>query len=281
MEENSKKYAPTPAEIATVKQSMNYVFNNYKGQVLAALPPGVSVDRFQRIVRFAAMEENTAKEISKCTPQSFAAAVVSAALLGLEPGSKHGLCYFVRFKDQCNLLISYKGKIELARRAGHLISISANVVRKNDQFSYDLGTNCYVKHHMPLDGDRGEIIGAYAAAKLKNGGEQVYILTKSDIEEVKAAATTRSPNNKLPATWVKHEEAMIRKTAINRLMSLIPVSPVMIQMQETVEQINGHGATEYVDSDGVVHRPNDPDAESYIDVDDIDEAEEIAAISAD
>ncbi|MDK4605731.1 recombinase RecT, partial [Kingella kingae] len=69
-------------------------------------------------------------------------------------------------------IIGYRGMIDLARRSGQIISLSARAVYENDEFSYEYGLHEDLKHKPYEDGDSGALTHVYAVAKLKDGGVQ-------------------------------------------------------------------------------------------------------------
>ncbi|EBQ9580483.1 recombination and repair protein RecT, partial [Salmonella enterica subsp. enterica serovar Weltevreden] len=66
----------------------------------------------------------------------------------------------------------------------------------------------------------------YAVARLKDGGTQFEVMTRKQIELVRAQS--KAGNN---GPWVTHWEEMAKKTAIRRLFKYLPVS---IEIQRAV-----------------------------------------------
>jgi len=115
--------------------------------------------------------------------------------------------------------------IDLARRSGQIISIEARSVHSNDDFSYSFGLNPDLKH-TPAAGDRGELIYVYAVARLKDGGLQWDVMSKTEVEEIRKIS--KAANN---GPWVTHFGEMAKKTVIRRLFKYLPVS---VEMQTAV-----------------------------------------------
>ncbi|EKF2878464.1 recombinase RecT, partial [Escherichia coli] len=73
--------------------------------------------------------------------------IVQCSQLGLEPGSALGHAYLLPFgnkneksgKKNVQLIIGYRGMIDLARRSGQIASLSARVVREGDEFNFEFG----------------------------------------------------------------------------------------------------------------------------------------------
>ena len=115
--------------------------------------------------------------------------------------------------------------IDLARRSGQIVSISARTVRDGDNFHFEYGLNESLTH-IPGENEDSPITHVYAVAKLKDGGIQFEVMTKKQIEKVreKSKAGDSGP-------WKDHWEEMAKKTVIRRLFKYLPVS---IEMQRAV-----------------------------------------------
>ncbi|MEQ1053630.1 recombinase RecT, partial [Pseudomonas aeruginosa] len=151
-----------------------------KGQIALALPKHMTADRLARI---ALTEIRKVPALAKCNQESFLGAVMQCAQLGLEPGNALGHAYLLPFgngkaKDglsNVQLIIGYRGMIDLARRSGQIVSLTARTVHQNDQFSYRYGLDEDVQH-VPGEGERGVMTHVYAVAKLKDGGVQFEVM---------------------------------------------------------------------------------------------------------
>jgi len=115
----------------------------YKNEIQRALPAHLSADRLSRV---ALTECRKTPELLKCNAASLFGAIIQTAQLGLEPGGALGHTYLVPFKGEVQLILGYRGMIELARRSGQIISISARAVYAGDEFDYSYGTDEFIKH---------------------------------------------------------------------------------------------------------------------------------------
>lgn len=206
-----------------------------KPQMKAALPAHVTADRMARIVL---TEIRRVPKLVECDRDSLLGAVMTCSQLGLEPGTGLGHAYLLPFdknyKDEagkwqkrtdCQLIIGYRGMIDLARRSGQIISLSARAVCAGDAFSYRLGIDETIEH-IPADGERGALTHVYSVAKLKDGGVQFEVMSRAEVEKVRAGSKAKDNG-----PWVTHFEEMAKKTAIRRLFKYLPVS---IEMQRAV-----------------------------------------------
>lgn len=201
-----------------------------KNQLAMALPKHMNADRMARIIT---TEIRKTPALANANAQSFLGAVVQCSQLGLEPGGALGHAYLLPFgngkakdgKSNVQLIIGYRGMIDLARRSGQIISISARTVRESDEFEYEYGLEESLKH-IPNGDEDAPISHVYAVAKLKDGGIQFEVMTVNQIEKVRKQS--KAGDN---GPWVSHWEEMAKKTVIRRLFKYLPVS---IEIQQAV-----------------------------------------------
>ncbi|MFX5956624.1 recombinase RecT, partial [Acinetobacter baumannii] len=82
------------------------------------------------------------------------------------------------------VIIGYKGLIDLARRSGQIVSIAAHEVCENDKFELVYGIDEKL-NHTPAMGARGEVVGFYAVAKLTGGGYAFEFMSRQQVEEIR------------------------------------------------------------------------------------------------
>lgn len=193
----------------------------FKKQMALALPKSMTADRMARIVL---TECRRTPSLLMTNQESFLGAVLQCAQLGLEPGSALGHCYLLPFraKDKtlhCQLIIGYRGMIDLARRSGQIVSLQAYTVHEKDDFSWQLGLNPDIHHVPSSEAERGKMTYVYAVAKLKDGGIQFEVMSRAEVEKIRAQskAGTSGP-------WMTHFDEMAKKTVLRRLFKYLPVS---------------------------------------------------------
>ena len=192
-----------------------------KAQMALALPKHMTSDRLARI---ALTEIRKVPTLAKCDQTSFLGAIMQCAQLGLEPGGARGHAYLLPFENrkkgitEVQFIVGYRGMIDLARRSGQIVSLTARTVHENDEFSYQYGLSEDLKH-VPATGERGALQYVYAVAKLKDGGVQFEVMSRSDIDKVRAQSKA---GNYGP--WQTHYDEMAKKTVIRRLFKYLPVS---------------------------------------------------------
>ena len=216
--------------------------DQFKKQLALAVPKHLNADRMARI---AATEVRKNKALLNTEPTSFLGSVMQAAQLGLEPGSALGQAYIVPYGNQCQLIIGYKGMIDLARRSGQVLSLNAYAVREGDDFSFQLGLKPDIHHVPSLEADRIKkpITYVYAVATLQGGGYQFEVMSRAEVEAVRAKAKSKN-------IWNTYFEEMAKKTVIRRLFKYLPVS---IEALEITNADAKREAGEKVEPDDVIN----------------------------
>jgi recombination protein RecT len=197
-------------------ENIRAILEKSKPQIALALPRHLSADRMLRI-SMTSIRRTPA--LLACNPQSLLGAIMQAAQLGLEPDGVLGHAYLIPFKEEVQLIIGYKGLIDLARRSGQLSTIYARVVCAKDQFEYAYGLTERLEHIPSTGEEPGEIVAAYAVAKLKDGGVQFEAMTRREIDAIRKRS--RASND---GPWVTDFSEMAKKTVLRRLCKMLPAS---------------------------------------------------------
>lgn len=187
-----------------------------KPQIARALPRHLSADRMLRVTMTSI--RRTPKLLS-CSQQSLLGAIMQAAQLGLEPDGVLGHAYLVPFKEEVQLLIGFKGLIDLARRSGQLSTIFSRVVYAKDSFEYSYGLNEKLEHVPTTEEDPGDVVAVYAVARLKDGGTQFEVMTRREVEAIRKRS--RAAND---GPWITDYAEMCKKTCLRRLCKMLPAS---------------------------------------------------------
>jgi len=192
-----------------------------RDQLAQALPRAMDPDRFLRVV-LTELRRNP--ELTRCTLQSFLGALMTAAQLGLEPGPL-GHSYLLPFRNrsegttECQLILGYKGLIDLARRSGNVVNIVAREVCEADEFAFEYGLEEKLVHKPSWEDDRGKPVAYYGVAHYKDGGHLIMVLSKADVDKFRkrSKASQSGP-------WVTDYDAMAKKTVIRRMATFMPLS---------------------------------------------------------
>jgi len=229
-----------------------------QAQIKAALPRHMTPERLARIVT---TEIRKVPKLAECSPVSFFGAVIQCAQLGLEPGNALGHAYLLPYGKDVQLIIGYRGMIDLARRSGQIVSIDARAVYEGDKFECTLGLDPHIDHvpdwNNPNRTKAEKLQFVYAVAKLKDGGIQFDVMSRAEVEAIRSRSKAGNGG-----PWKTDYTAMALKSVVRRLFKFLPVS---IEMQTAVglderadaglSQDNGaiiDGQLSQVDEDGVI-----------------------------
>lgn len=212
-------------------------------QIKMALPSHVTAERLARV---AMTEVRKNPKLGIADPASFMGALMQCAQLGLEPGGALGHAYLLPFdnrrlsKTEVQFIIGYKGMIDLARRSGQIISLTAHEVYENDDFDYEYGLSESLVHK-PHKTNRGKnITHVYAVAKLHGGGVQFEVMSKEDVDLIKV---TSKSAGKESSPWHTAYNEMAKKTVIRRLFKYLPMS-IEIQRAVTLDERSDEGLSQ-------------------------------------
>lgn len=203
-------------------------FESQKSTLMAVLPQHVSADRMLKIA-LGAMR--TTPKLHNCTIESLFGAVVQCSQLGLEPNTPLGHAFLIPFenkrqgKTEVQIVFGYKGLVDLARRSGQIISISAHEVCANDVFEFEYGLEEKLTHRPAMLKPRGEVVAFYAVAKMVGGGHAFEVMSRSQVEDIRDASQNyKFAQDKSKTVWGQHFVEMGRKTVLRRLIKYLPVS---------------------------------------------------------
>lgn len=245
-----------PARLADMKpkEQIAYLLNQKKGEIAKMLPKHLNAERLMKVAQIAA---TTTPALAKCDVASLVGAIGQCAQMGLEPNTVLGHAYLVPFNtkrkdangaerwvNSVQVIIGYKGLIDLARRSGQIVSIAAHEVCENDKFELVYGLDEKL-NHTPAMGERGAVVGFYSVAKLKDGGHCFEFMSRMQVEAIQAAADKK---NKYPSkVWQEHFVEMGRKTVIRRLAKYLPLS-IEFQTAAALDGMAEGGQDQHLDT---------------------------------
>lgn len=213
-----------------------------KSGIAAALPSVMTPERFTRIA-LSAVSGNP--KLAACAPESFLAAMMTAAQLGLEPNTPLGQAYLIPYGKQCQFQLGYKGLIDLAWRSGEVADIQAEVVYQNDLWEYELGLNPKLRH-VPADSNRGDPVRYYAVIRTKDGGSISAVMSAADVL-THAKKYSKSYSS---GPWQTNFDEMAQKTVLKRALKYAPLK------SDFVRGIVQDGAVKDQISDDMASVPN-------------------------
>lgn len=202
--------------------------------LIELLPDEAAARRFRQVVVQALMKN---PDLLDCTPSSVVRSVFEAAAMGLEPTGAYGGAHLVpynvkvgdRYEKQAQLIPDYRGVIQMVTRPDRngrpsdVLSIEARVVKEDDEFTYEEGSDAWVKHVPSLAPDRSTKVTThvYAIARLRASGNPMHdVMDRAAVERIQKRGKERgfSP-------WSSDWDEMAKKTVIKRLSKVLPVRP--------------------------------------------------------
>lgn len=214
-----------------------------------AIPRHINADRMLRVM---AQAVHKTPKLAQCNIMSLLGALISLASLGLEPNNALGAAYLIPFEKReknpdtgrwetsgvdVQVVVGYRGLIDLARRSGSLRNINADVVYEGDEFSFEYGSNQHLRH-VPKGAREGrKPLWAYCYVKLTDGEafgvlpyeEVLKIRDNSESFKTALRAKNSARGSDIPAAyakapWVAYEHEMAAKTMIRRVSKMLPLS---------------------------------------------------------
>ncbi|MCA8886683.1 MAG: recombinase RecT [Hyphomonadaceae bacterium] len=237
--------------------------NNARSQLASVAAKHMNPERMMRVVANAI---RTTPKLQEAEPLSMLGALMNCASLGLEPNTQLGHAYLVPFWNgrkkltEVQVIIGYKGFIDLARRSGMLISIHADVVYSDDvHFSAEYGSNQHLRH---IPGPRkGERLGAYCHIKVKNGdlvGEGHVYMPADEILAIRDRSqgwiSAKRFGKTADSPWITSEDRMWAKTAVRRIANSgeMPMSIEFMQAMDVDDARVDYAAYAINPADGVM-----------------------------
>lgn len=181
----------------------------------------------ERLIKVALVAVSKTPALMAADPMTIVHSVMQAAQLGLDPGGALGSAYLVPFRNrktgrqECQLIVGYRGLIDLARRSGQIESVEARPVYENDAFEVSFGTDTHIHHKPCLDGDPGALRFVYSVAWLKDTPRPVVeVMNRTQIEKIRRRSKAGEDG-----PWVTDYDEMSRKTVVRRISKYLPLSP--------------------------------------------------------
>lgn len=211
----------TPAE-----RSLMDLIKDMEPQFQAAMPRGAEAVQLTRDALTLIRKTPT---LAKCESRSVLGGLMNIAQLGLRAGVL-GQAWLIPFEitdwqtgqkqHQAQLVIGYRGYVELAYRSPNVAGIVARTAYEHDLFEVELGTADRIVHKPLMDGKRGAPIAYYAVVKFANGGNSFWWMTAEEMDQHRL----KHANSPHKGPWKKNPEEMAQKTVVRKLARFMPQS---------------------------------------------------------
>lgn len=196
-----------------------------KGIIEAQLPSYIGWDRF-RATAISAVRQTPA--ILEATTSSIFSALTKAAQDGLMPDGREGVITVYSGKNGKEAVWNpmLYGLRKRARELDNVI-IDAQAVYSGDTFVWHQGDEPKIVHTpAPLGGERGQLIGAYAIFRDKDG----VVLHREVMGRDQIEATRGQSRAKDSLMWTTFKEEAYRKTVVRRGVKTVPVGAQLDQI---------------------------------------------------
>lgn len=227
IEQQVTALAKVPRDIKDLLRS-----EQFKQAVRMALPKHLTADRFIRVAINATLRS---PKLLNCNKESFFRALMDLSSYGLEPDGRRA--HLIPFGSEVQLIIDYKGLVELVRRSGDVSYIHADVVYEGDEWEFRYGTEAKLVHRPNLE-KRGKadarVVAVYSFVKLRDGSEDFMVLSPAEVEAVRRRS--KAANN---GPWVTDWAEMAKKTAFRRHSKWLPLSSEARDAVERDEEFSG------------------------------------------
>jgi recombination protein RecT len=207
----------------------------------------------EQMMRVVANAVRVTPRLQQCDPMSFLGALMTSGQLGLIPNTVLGHSYLVPFWSgrrktyEVQLIVGYKGYIDLAYRSGKVLSVHADAVWSDDPlWEYEQGSRAIIRHRR---GPReGEPIAAYCVAKTIHDGmnqpEAIFeVLPWSDVMRARNKSQgwrqAEKDGKQAEHPWSEHLPVMAAKTAVRYMANrgAMPMSIDYIHASSVDEQL--------------------------------------------
>lgn len=235
-------------------------------EAITAVSRYVDPKRLAKVALVAASKNPT---LLACTPASIVRSVIQAAELGLDPSGSFGGCHLVPFRNktgqyESQLIVDYRGLIDIAYRTGAVKYIEARVVYEDETFEVEYGARPRLLHVPNLKAETArKILCFYAVAHVADSEfPLIEVMTKGQVDGIRNRSRAGQSG-----PWQTDYEQMGRKTVIKRIFNYIPRRPAELARAIETDNENEFGASgltvtalEDVPSVEVVVEPKGEDA---------------------
>jgi recombination protein RecT len=208
---------------------------NMQSQFALALGDQKTAERFVRVALTALSRPPAypgAATLGDCTRETLLGGLITCAQLRLEPNDPRGLAYLIPFRNnrentvEAQLVLGYRGLIDLAYRSGQIQTITAETVHEHDEFTFNRWPR--ELSHRDAPDDRGQAVAYYAAVSYQGGGQDFLVMTKAEVEQWRdlhsKSARKRNGDLDTRSPWATAFDEMAKKTCLRRLAKMMPLS---------------------------------------------------------
>jgi phage RecT family recombinase len=210
------RVAAQPAAIHPIES----LVEQHRPMLTALLPTGIDLHQAMGQLLLLTREQPKLLDVARKNPETLVNAFGRAVSLGGIVGRDVYLVPFWNTKQdryEVSVITDYKFSIALVVAAGGARSVQARAVYANEPFKIAYGTNPSIEHEPLHPDERGDLIGAYAIARMSAYVTQFEYMPLAEIEGIRANSREWGPKKitRCPAWYAK-------KTVLNQLTKVLP-----------------------------------------------------------
>lgn len=200
----------------TIRERLNGP--EFRDEIAKILPKHITPERMARAATTALMRTPM---LAECDQASFFQAMLLLSQYGLEPDGRNA--HLIPFRNnkkqtvECQLIIDYKGMVELIERSGLVSKIHADKVCENDVFEYDQGE--IIQHKIDFRADRGEAYAYYCVITKRDGSRKCEVMTRAEVDDIRKRSKAGGSG-----PWMTDFDEMAKKTVFKRASKWVSIS---------------------------------------------------------
>lgn len=248
-----RPHAAAPAKPMSPMDAFRKEATAMEREFARALPPHIPVERFMRVVTTAVQTSMASNftNLLECNRRSLWQACMRAAQDGLMPDGREGAV--IKYGDDAQWIPMVAGIRKKARNSGEISTWDVHCVYKNDHFLLKLGDAPAIDHTYDLAQPRGDLIGAYSVALLKDRSRSYEVMSIDEIRAIRdrSQAWKAFIAKKIKLTpWSTDEAEMARKTVAKRHAKQLPSSADLDDLIRSDDHLYETGPDEAVSGNG-------------------------------
>lgn len=220
----------------------------------------IDPDRFMRMVKNALIKDPQIAEASK---QSVFLEIMKAAADGVVLDGREATLTRFKVRKQIDGKWTYvtevayipmvAGIMKRVRNSGEISAWTVGLVYQKEyeagRFSYVAAPVAELRHEPIIVGDRGPVVAAYSAVRLRDGSFHYEVMTLDQLNNIKNRTKSKKEKDGetvITGPWATDEEEMFKKTVIRRHSKRLPVSSELLDVTQRVDALYDFDQDAYV-----------------------------------
>lgn len=275
---NTQTQAPQATGPMAVRESqLKHALMGVRKQVESLLGDKSRSDKFMA----AALVVSQDRSLAGCRPESITQALVGVAMADLNVDKNVGHCYLIKYGNDVQLQVGYRGFIQLLFRAGW--QVKAMPVFKCDYFKMSFNGWDNLVDFEPAFDERDEgnknwvyenLRGIYTVARNTETKDEVStFLPKKVIEKLRKVSPNQQNKDAPVGIWADWYVEMATAKAIKKLAKQLPIGDRRVAAAIAVDDHNDIGRkVDYArtaDTGVIVEADPEPSARPVADINDV------------